>query len=213
MKKIGGVFVIACALLLSVYYVSAIDLVVSSSAIQNSYIIDIDEPALYELIITNNGEPGTFEIYSLVGVDISPKNFYLAKGETKKIIIQVVPQESLKAKKAPINFVYKIKDAQGKIKEERLSLNIVGLDTAISVRPESINPKSDSITLVVKNMINFDFETIDFKTDSAFFSYKDVFPLSPRETLTVQIPLDKEKTKTLDAGKYLLDTQIIFLGE
>ena len=80
MKKIGGVFVIACALLLSVYYVSAIDLVVSSSAIQNSYIIDIDEHALYELIITNNGEPGTFEIYSLVGVDISPKNFYLAKG-------------------------------------------------------------------------------------------------------------------------------------
>jgi len=196
MKKIGGVFVIACALLLSVYYVSAIDLVVSSSAIQNSYIIDIDEPALYELIITNNGEPGTFEIYSLVGVDISPKNFYLAKGETKKIIIQVVPQESLKAKKAPINFVYKIKDSMGQIQEERLSLNIVGLDTAISVRPESINPKSDSITLVVKNMINFDFETIDFKTDSAFFSYKDVFPLSPRETLTVQIPLDKEKTKT-----------------
>ena len=213
MKKIGGVFVIACALLLSVYYVSAIDLVVSSSAIQNSYIIDIDEPALYELIITNNGEPGTFEIYSLVGVDISPKNFYLAKGETKKIIIQVVPQESLKAKKAPINFVYKIKDSMGQIQEERLSLNIVGLDTAISVRPESINPKSDSITLVVKNMINFDFETIDFKTDSAFFSYKDVFPLSPRETLTVQIPLDKEKTKTLDAGKYLLDTQIIFRGE
>ncbi|MEK6871702.1 MAG: hypothetical protein AABX16_02255 [Nanoarchaeota archaeon] len=218
MKKIGGVYFFSCMvfvfiLLFSVSFISAIELIVSTNAVQNSYIIDLDEPAVYELTITNNEDSMAFEIYSLVGIDIFPKNFYLAKGETKKITIQIVPQDSLKEKKGPVNFIYKIKNANGQIQEERLSINVVELDSAISVRPESINPQSEVMNLVLKNMINFDFDSVQFKTNSAFFSYEDSFSIGPRETISLQIPIDKEKAKMLDAGKYLFNSQILFRGE
>ena len=157
---------------LTLVSIDAINLTIQSRPIQSSYIIDINEPALFNLTITNNDESDTFEIYSLVGVEISPKTLSLASGETKTITIQVVPQDSLKTKRdTPFNFVYKIKNSKKEIDEETLSMMIIGLESAVTITPESINPKSEKIIVAIKNNLNKKFEGIDFTLQSVFFEY------------------------------------------
>jgi hypothetical protein len=77
----------------------ATNLEISSNPIQSSVIADTNEPAIYKLTIENLGESDQFEIYSLVGVDITPTSFRLETGETKTISIEIMPQSSLLSKK------------------------------------------------------------------------------------------------------------------
>jgi len=194
--------------------VSAINLEVSSKPISNSFIIDLNEPATYELTITNLGESNNFKIYSLVGIDIKPANIQIDSGKTKKFKIEVSPQEQLKSKRdLPLNFIYKLKDSENNIQEESLSINIIELNSAIEIVPGTINPKSDSISLLIKNKLNLEFKNLELKTTSAFFEFQQSFSLLPKETKELIIDLDKEKTKILNAGKYLMNTEIIIRGK
>tara|TARA_Y100000310_G_scaffold345669_1_gene468018 strand:- start:98 stop:1471 length:1374 start_codon:yes stop_codon:yes gene_type:complete len=189
--------------------ISAINLDVNVNPISNAVITDIDEPAIFELSIINLEDTSTFEIYSLIGVDLLPKEpFTLQKGNIKKIQIKAMPQESIKSRKGYITFEYKIKNSLNEIQAEKLTINIIGLDEAISILPESINPKSEKITLNIKNRVNLDFDNIKISITSAFFDYESSIKLKALETKQIGIPLDKEKVKILNAGDYLLNTQI-----
>ena len=213
MKKSGCVVAGILMVLIFFVSVSALDIEFYTMPIQSSYIVDINEPAMFDLTITNFGETDTFEIYSLVGVDISPKTITINSKETKKITINVMPQESLKMKKLPLNFVYKIKNSKGEIKEDSLSINIIGLESAFSLTPSSINPGSEKISITIKNNLNLNFETIAINLQSAFFDFQDSYTISPREILQIDIPLSKEKIRSLDAGRYLMNTELTFRGK
>ena len=204
-------FLLANLLIINVL---AIDLEVSSKPIQNSYIIDLNEPAVFDLTIRNLGESDSFEIYSLIGVDITPKIFNLEIGESKTIRINVIPQESLKnERELSLNFVYKIKNTKNEIQEDSLSINIIGLESAFFIEPEKLNPNSEAIKISIKNNLNFDFENINVKMTSAFFEHEQILSLKPREIIVLEIPLDKEKVEVLTAGKYLLNTEMIVKGK
>ncbi len=204
-KQIFLVFLI----LISINLISAINLDVSTKPIQNSAIIDLDEPAVFELTIRNLEEKDSFEIYSLVGIDISPKtSFIIDSGKTKILKIKAMPQESLGSKKGPFTFEYKIKDSQNKIQVEKLTINIIGLKDALSISAENINPNSEKTTIIVKNKLNYDFKEIKAKIQSAFFDFEETFSLAPSETKEFELPIDSEKLKTYVAGPYLLNSQI-----
>lgn len=199
---------------LSLVFVSAINLELYSKPVQNSVIVDIDEPAVFTLHLKNLGGADVFELYSLVGIDITPKQFSLGAGESKDISIKVMPQDFLKSKEdIPITFVYKIKDSKGDIIEQSLSINIIGLDSSFTIQPENINPKSESITVVMKNNLNYEFKDIKVGMNSAFFEYSDTFTLAPKEVKKIVVPLDKEKTSRLQAGSYLIDNKIVYKNE
>ena len=202
-------------ILLTIGLISAIDLDISSKLVQNSVITDLDEPAVFDLTIRNLGETSSFEIYSLVGIDISPETLILIdSGQTKTIQIQVMPQEHLKSsEKGYFTFEYKIKNTENEIQKERLTINIVKIEEAIAIIPENINPKSEIITLSVQNKINYDFGDLEIQIDSAFFNYKDTLSLKESETKQLQINIDKEKLKALQAGPYLLNTKIKTQGK
>src|SRR3989344_4433262 len=201
--------VILVLICLSLVFVSAINLELYSKPVQNSVIVDINEPALFTLHVKSLGEADVFELYSLVGIDITPKQFSLGAGESKDISISVMPQDFLRSKEdIPITFVYKNKDSKGNMIEQSLSINIIGLDSSFTIQPESINPKSESITVTMKNNLNYEFKDMKVVMESAFFDYKDTFTLAPKEVKSIVIPLDKEKTSKLQAGNYLMDTEI-----
>jgi len=206
--------VIILAVLFLLPLILATNLEVASKPVQASFVADINEPAVFDLTIKNLDNPDTFSIYSLVGVDITPSSFKLQAQETKKITIKILPQDSLIQKRElPLTFIYKIKDSKGDIQEESLSINIIGLESMVSIIPEEINPESQSILIDVKNNLNLDIQALTLDFDSAFFSTKQTLDLKPKETKTLEITLDKEKVKSLNWGKYLLNTQMTFKGK
>ena len=88
-KKVFSILIIA--LLFNILSVSAINLDISTKAISNTYIIEFDEPAIFELTLRNlENVDETLEIYSLVGVDIEHQQLLVGAGETKKIKIREV---------------------------------------------------------------------------------------------------------------------------
>ncbi len=192
--------------------ISAINLDVSSKPISRVAIMDLKEPAVFELTIRNLGETESFEIYSLVGVDITPEeSFTISSGSTKKIKIQIMPQESKPRRIFP--FEYTIKNSLNEIQKESLTINIVDLGGAFSITPKNINPKSEEIEILIQNKANINFDALEIMMSSAFFDFETTLSLDSKETKELEVPIDKEKSKTLDSGDYLLNTKITTQGE
>lgn len=189
--------------------VSAINLEVTSQQISNSAITDLNEPAIYDLTIKNNEQTDNFEIYSLVGINMTPSAFSLQSGETKTIRFYLMPQESLKSKEEPFPFAYQIKNSKGEIQRDTITITIMSLGNAIDVIPENINPQSNNINIKIKNRATYDFDQIKIRLSSVFFpDYETTLPLTSLEEKTISIPLDRDKVKVLDAGHYLMNIQI-----
>lgn len=199
---------------LSLNLISAINLNVKTNPILDVIVTELNEPAVFDLTIKNLEESSDFEIYSLIGVDITPEtSFFIASEETKTIRIQAMPQKTIKSRPGYINFQYQIKNSLNEIQEGTLTLNIIELGKIVSITPDNINSKSEEIIITIKNNINLDFNNFKIIMNSAFFEYESEFPLKALETKQIKIPIDKEKTKTLNAGDYLLNTKIETFGE
>lgn len=190
--------------------ISAINLDISSEPVQDTIILDLDEQAIFDLTIRNLGENDTFEIYSLIGIDITPKEtIRINSGETKKVIIKLTPQNHLKTKRdAPLTFEYKIKNSKNEIQKQTLTIKIIDLESAFLINPKPISPNSESITISIKNNINYNFTKLDIKLISAFFEEEKALSLEPKQEKEIITLLDKEKVKTLNAGNFLMNSEI-----
>ena len=201
------------ALILSISLVSAIDLEIEKKPINDVIISELDKPAVYSLTIKNNGERDSFEMYSLVSVDIEPKTpFSLSRGETKEITIRITPSETIKKNPGVFSFVYKIKGFNTGTQEDILTMDIVNLKDALQVTSESINPDSKNALITIENLENFNFENIDAKFSSVFFSFSQSLSLESLESTTFTVPLDSEKLSSLMAGSYILTADLTIDG-
>ena len=213
MKKRVSLFIIL-SLILCINLVYAIDLEITSQSISNAYIIELDKPTKFTLEITNLEAKDDFEIFSLVGVDISPSDsFSVNRNSTKILDLEVIPLGGVKSNKGFFTFNYKIKDSSGEIQDEQLTINIVNLGDAFQLYPININPKADKATLTIKNKIMYDFDSLELKFTSAFFEYEKTLSLKAFESTDILIPIDKEELKTINAGQYLVNTQITLQGK
>ena len=193
---------------LSIITISAINLEVKSEPISNSFLVELDEPAIFDLTIKNLEEKDTFRLYSLVGINITHNPIILANEETKKVRIYVTPQDSLKNKLQSYVFEYKIKDSNNDIQSETLTLNIVDLESSFSIKAEPIGPNTERIILDIKNNIMKNFKNVEFKISSKFFEHEEKISLKANEKKFIEIMIDQEKIKTLNAGNYIINTQI-----
>ena len=150
--------IIFCMILLSLNLISAINLDISADPISNKVIADIDEPASFELTIRNLGTTEEFEIYSLIGIDITPNSkIIIPSGETKTINVSAMPQEAIKSNKGFMTFEYRIKDEENQIQKETLTINIIGLESIFSITPEVINPNTVKTIVTIENKANIKF--------------------------------------------------------
>lgn len=209
-RVITATTILTLIIILNVLTISAINLEVASKSVSNTAIIDLDEPAIFDLTIKNLGEGDTFEIYSLVGIDITPKEpIRIESGETKIVRVRLMPEESLKVKRdTPFTFEYKISDSKNEIQKETLSINILDLGSVFSITPEIIHPNTEKILITIKNKAAFDFPSINLKLTSIFFEHEEAFSLGPNEKKEILVSINKEKLKTIDAGTYLMDSKI-----
>jgi hypothetical protein len=208
MKK-GFRLLIICMFLLSLNLISAINLDISKNIISNKVIVDLDEPAVFDLVIRNLGETEEFEIYSLIGVDLTPTSkFIISSGGTKTIRVTAIPQTALKSNRGFLNFEYRIKDEENQIQKETLTINIISLEDLFSITSEPINPKSEKTTISIENQANMDFDNVELIINSAFFEIKETISIKALETKVLETNIDKESSKSLTAGNYLLNTEV-----
>ncbi len=208
--KRASIVIILFIILINILYVQAINLEVTSKPISNTVLIDLNEPAVFDLTIKNLGEGDTFEIYSLVGIDITPKEpIRIESEETKIIRIKLTPEESLRVKRdIPFTFEYKISDSKNGIQKETLSINILDLGSVFLIAPEIINPNTEKILITIKNKAALDFSSVNLKLTSIFFDHEESFSLSPNEKKEIFASINKDKLKTIDAGTYLMNSKI-----
>lgn len=216
MKKKGillAVLAISIVLmsLVQISLVSSMDIKVSAKEISSVAIIELNRPALFELSITNNKPSAeTLEVYSLVGVELKPKEAFMVEGnETKTINLEVYPR------KIPgyFSFEYKIKNSDGEIKTGNLAINIVNLKDAFTITADDITPDSTTATIYFQNKAGSAFDNIIADFSCSFFKDAKTFTLSANEKKKIEFAIDKEKSKELVAGPYLLTTNFEILGK
>jgi len=193
---------IACAL--------AANIDVSKKIVSDVVISELNEPAIFNFSITNRGSNDNFEIYSLVGVDFTPRGtFNIPSGETREIEARAYLEDQLKYRAGLVNFDYKIKGQGSEIYTDTLTINVVNFKDAISIGSENVEVGDNEVKIIVKNNFNFYFPELKAKFSSPFFKdFEQTFSLLPLESKEIKASADKAKVLGLSAGKYLISGEI-----
>lgn len=173
-------------------------------------ISELNNPAVFDFEITNNGESDTFEIYSLVGVSMSPKGTFDLPSGTKTIQVKAYPSKEIRKQLGFYNFEYEIRGQNSGIFKDKLQIKIAELQGAVEVGAGNINPDDNNATIIVKNTQNAYLEDVSFHFGSAFFDVDKKVSLEPFQEVKISVSIDKSKTRTLVAGPYIITADIKF---
>ena len=203
-------FLTLAGLLISLVFIGsvyALNLEVSEIEKVPVVISEMDEPAVFDFVIENNGVGENVEIYSLVGVVFEPKGvFYLPHGSTTKEF-ELSPSESIRAKEGNYAFEYEIKGDSSGIYKNSLVIKFVKLENVFDISPRSIIYGSDKAIVTVRNVNRIYLDDIKFTIKSAFFEGTKIVSLGPFESASLVFPV-KENINDLAAGSYVVTTEI-----
>lgn len=207
-KKSCVFYFLGVLLILATGFASAA-ISIEKKAVTDTVITELDEPAIFEFFIKNEGGDDNFEIYSLADVDIIPVgSFRVAAGETEKVIVKIYPYEKVKERLDKYTFIYKIGGQISGVQEDKLTIRIFHLGDVFDININDVSLESSFTTAKIKNKVNFDFKEINAVFSSALFSQEETFSLNPYEEREVNITLDKDKIKGLIAGSYTYSTEL-----
>ncbi len=204
MKKIFLVMIIS---ILVLSLVSAVSLKVEPQSDNVAMILGLNQPAVFDLKITNLGSSDNFIFYNYFGSDTFPKGTVsFGTGETKTVQVGVYPRDDLK-QEGWMKFDIFIK---GKSDETSypLMVDVIRLKDAFEVGAEEFKPDSNKITVYIKNKANFNFNNIIAKFQSPFFNFDKAFSLKPMEKKSFEVSLNKEDFRDLMAGFYTLTVDV-----
>ena len=188
--------------------VLAVDLTIEKQSENEVMIFDLNQPASFDLLVTNNGHKDDFFFYTFFGLGLEPaERISFTKGETKEVTLKVYPRDDLKTRGYVI-FDYFVQGRDSSEVQERLTLNIINLEDAFEIGTAELNPESNSIQISFENIVNFNFENVNVKFDSAFFHFEEEFPLTSYGEKELNIELDKEDFKKLMAGFYTMTAEL-----
>ncbi len=197
-------------IILFIHPVFAINLEIEKQKINEVVISGINNPAKFLFTIENLGATDHFEIYTLVSIDMTPRgNFKIESGETRIIEVAAYIPENVKSKHPGFyTFNYKLRGQETGIREDILTVKITSLNTAFGIEAENIVPDSNKINIILTNKENFYFENLEIRLNSEFFEYSDTINLEPYEERLIEIPINKESLRGLEAGRYILNANL-----
>lgn len=182
---------------------------IEKEVVTDTIISELNQPAIFNIKITNLGAEDEIRIYSLVGVDITPSDYFkIGAAETKTIEIKLSPNSAILQNSGTFSFVYKIEGKSLGIVEDTLLIKIVDLKNAIEINSYNINLEDNKAVVYVKNKGNSEFSNINAVFTSSFFNFSEQFSLGKYEKKEFEINLDREKIKSLTAGQYILKTEL-----
>ncbi|MEM3074822.1 MAG: hypothetical protein QW727_02690 [Candidatus Pacearchaeota archaeon] len=206
-KKKNVVFFIF-VIILSLNFVSAINLTINSKPIQDAIINDAGKPALYEITIHNEGPEGNFEIYTFERFRIEPNEVSLTNGETKRILVSFYPEGSMKKNVGHLRFPVYVREKGGsKVIKSEFFLKLIDFNELFDIKAENINPDSTSVIISFYNIESLEYEKINLKFSSNFFNdFETSLPLTSYQKKDFNITLNKNKFRNLIAGTYTITT-------
>ena len=209
MKKM--IFLIILFLILPNLY--AINLEVQKVDSREIIINKVNEPAIFDLKVKNLGSGDNFEFYNLLGFSMAPKGtVFIATGETKDVQLIIYPREDLDYS-GFYTFEYFIQGSNKEKISEKVTINMVDLKNAFEIGSWEILPETSSINIYISNKINFDFDMVHIKFDSAFFELEQDIPLKAFERKEFLVQLNREDFEKLAAGFYTLKAKVAFKNE
>ncbi len=201
------ILLMSLLLLVSMPIISAVNLQVEQMSDDVAMIKGVDMPAIFDLKIKNLGGGENFIFYSFFGSDIFPKGTVLINGgETKDVQVGVYPRDDLK-QEGRMKFDIFIKGVSEEINYP-LMLNVVTLNQAFEIGAEEFKPDSNNVSVYIKNLLNFNFNSLDGNFKSSFFNFEKKFSLEPYQKKSFEINLNKEEFRELMAGLYNVDAEI-----
>lgn len=202
--------ILSFALLLILPLMSAeVNLDIKQADSNNAMIVDINQPTMINLQITNNGGGDYFTFYSFFAGGVVPMDpVAIANGETKTVQVGFYPRADMKAR-GFMTFDFFAKGVQGGgEQQETLMANVVELKDAFEVGTNEFDPSQNVVTVYVKNLVNFNFDNVDAVLSSPFFNFEEKFSLAPNEQKQFNVTLNKDDFKKLMAGYYTMNAGI-----
>lgn len=186
----------------------AINIDIEKQSSDEVLVVGIDQPAVFDIKVTNFGEEDNFKFYNLLGFTMFPiGTVSFEKGETKDIQLKLSPIGEFKDR-GYYTFQYFVQGQDSSEVKEELTFNVVELDDVFEIGSEEINPESNSIEIYLHNKVNFDFDNVNLKLTSEFFNSQEDFSLGPNKRKDFTINLDKEDFSKVIAGFYTLNAEI-----
>ena len=194
-------------LLLSLSLVSAVNINIQKLSSDEVLVIDTNEPVIFDLDITNNGQSGNFEFYNVVSFKMSPETVFIAEGETKNVKLELTPLGDI-SKRGSYTITYYIKGNDGTQEQRTITFKIAEIGDALTIFSSEIDPESNSVDISIKNNENFKFENLAVKFDSQFFTFEEELSLGFQETETFNVALNQDDFRGLMAGFYTLTAEV-----
>lgn len=200
-----GLFLI----ILGLGFVSAIfDLKVEKISKGNVIISELDNPAVFDLIITNNMDSDTAEIYTLVGVSMTPKGtFEIPKGKTT-IEVFALPDKDFRRNEGLYSFEYQIKGQKQGIFKDKLNIRVVKLKDAFELGNLEIHPDDKEVKIKIKNTVDANLMNVNARFKSSFFDVERKLDFDPFQEVEIPIEIGLNNFSKLAAGEYDLNAEI-----
>ena len=200
-------FVLVFIVLLGV--ASAADIAVEKIPKADVVVTELDNSAVFDFVITNNGSLDMVQIYSLSGVGIEPVGlFELSSGESI-IEVKVRPYRTVREKiEGLFLFDYEIKGRTSGVFKDQALIKIVDLKDVIEIRGENINVGADEVEITIRNKEKTILESLDMGISSVFFYFEESISLGPLESASFIVPINTDKVKNLKYGPYVITADV-----
>ena len=176
--------------LLIIPSVFALNIKIEKNSDNEVMVLGAGKPVVFNLSITNLGDSNSLEFYNLLGFNIFPIGTTpIGVGETVNIQLKVSPIEDFDHK-GFYTFEYFIRGQDKSKIKESLTFKSIELKNAFEIGSGDIDPNSNSIKILLKNKVNFDFGGIDMKLSSAFFNIEESFSMGPKEEKEFEVKLE-----------------------
>jgi len=186
----------------------AINLEVEKKSSNEVMIAELNQPAIFNLEITNLGLADKFEFFNLAGFNMVPKGTgIINEDETKEIELKIYPREDFDIR-GFYTLGYSLKGKTANISNHELTMKIIDLEEAFEIGVEKFEENSSQITIYIQNKENFNFDELDVKFSSAFFETEKNIPLGPNKRKTFDLILNKEDFNKLNSGFYTMKAEI-----
>jgi len=214
MEKESRYLLLSLLLLIALPAVNAADLSVSVNPIDNIIFVENENHATLDIRITNNDITDNFQIYSLVGVDLTPRHLgTIISGNTIRVDLEAFPQEkTFKDIRGFFKFEYQIKGDNAGFYTDFLTIKIIEVTDALDLKLDNIDPTDETIGLTIKNKEPEKIEDITLSASSDFFDFSETLSLDKNEEKIINIPIKKENIESLSAGPYETDFNISYSG-
>ncbi|MBD3247345.1 hypothetical protein GF378_01865 [Candidatus Pacearchaeota archaeon] len=176
---------------------------------EDTIVKGLNQPAIIDLKVTNNGVDDEFLFYNLLGFVMKPeKPVEIDSHDAKTVQLTIYPRKDLDVKNY-FNMQYFVRAESDESEiEKKATIKIIELQDAFEIGSGEIDPESNSIDVYIHNKEKISFEDLNVKFTSQFFELEETINLNANQRKDFTIELNKEDFDELTAGFYTLHAKV-----